>query len=106
MRISDWSSDVCSSDLTAGGRGGRPAARSDGGTGRTGCKLHACGAAGQRSARNKRRSGGGACSELRAAGDDPIGDPGAENSEPEQVQRTEQIGKGTMRESVCTYVLI
>src|SRR3546814_4239908 len=29
-------------------------------------------------------------SELRAAGDDTIGDPGAENSEPEQGQRTER----------------
>src|SRR3546814_16719460 len=29
LRISDWSSDVCSSDLGAGGAGGRPARQHD-----------------------------------------------------------------------------
>src|SRR3546814_13275960 len=70
MRISDWSSDVCSSDL--GGRGGRPAAarlaRRSGGADPAG--LHEVDARGGSGAVRLHRDGGGQSHRAAAVGAD------------------------------------
>src|SRR3546814_10793547 len=71
MRISDWSSDVCSSDLSGGGRGGAGAAVQGGGgaMGRGVGKLRHQGR--HRLRRRKAHAGtgrgGGGCRDIRPA---------------------------------------
>src|SRR3546814_15021665 len=80
MRISDWSSDVCSSDLHDGGgslRDRAPPARRHEALAKPGCDAACC-------ARPSRTA-------LRRRTND---------------RRPEQIGRASCRERVCKYVLI
>src|SRR3546814_17083041 len=115
MRISDWSSDVCSSDLVAGGpweqddddTGGRArllVRRSDAGpVVREGRRVRRCPAQSLR--RAARRGGGG---RARRLGDDrrrpPCAGPGArpDVAPPVQGDRT-SVGYGQACVSRCTY---
>src|SRR3546814_1977073 len=80
MRISDWSSDVCSSDLLDLGRD----PRLGGGPGRQPVDL----------------AQGDAC--LGQGGTRPDHDPPLPRIEPHHVER--QIGRASCRERVCQYV--
>src|SRR3546814_18219685 len=69
MRISDWSSDVCSSDLPRGGGAANEACpgRRGIGPGSAGCRAHAC-QRGSRARRIEYQTRGGSRTHLSGAG--------------------------------------
>src|SRR3546814_20620377 len=97
MRISDWSSDVCSSDLRAGRTPGIVAARDDD-------AVDARHQARRRRARTPERAVGDA----RALGARPGGVPQRRHHRPWPLRRpaVAEIGRASWRERVWQYVLV
>src|SRR3546814_4790160 len=98
MRISDWSSDVCSSDLPAGTARPRTRAALASRSVRTPCGQRRRGNAGLLPARDRPQADGGARRAL-------TGIP-AWPKMPRDGRRDGKIGRASWRERVCQYVEI
>src|SRR3546814_15562765 len=107
MRISDWSSDVCSSDLTAAETLGVPIERVDVRLGDSRFPISA-GSGGQWGANNSTSGVYAACMKLREAIAQKLGvDPGQAEFADGYVRAgnlsfTLEIGRASCREGVCT----